>query len=205
VRGETKKMNDPTAENTENVSPLLKSRWFWSVAIMVVIILGGAWILFSQSISRISPVGGDAAVILEPAPIAGHPAPDFELATLDGELLRLSDFAGKPILVNFWATWCGPCRAEFPDFQKAWLESEDNLVIIAINHTTADRAEQVDDFVAEMGVTFPIVLDKDGQAAEAYQVRGLPTSIFIDSNGRVIEVFTGPINQAYIESKLGEF
>ena len=198
-------MNDTTIENTQNVSPPLKNRWFWGVAIIVVIILGGAWILFSRSISRISPAGGDAAVILEPAPVAGHPAPDFELATLDGEIVRLSDFAGKPILVNFWATWCGPCRAEFPDFQKTWVDNADNLVIIAVNHTTADQAEQVDDFVSEMGATFPIVLDEDGQAAEAYQIRGLPTSIFIDRDGIVNEVFTGPINQAYIESKLGEF
>ena len=198
-------MNDSTAENTQNASSLLKNRWFWGVVIIVVIILGGAWILFSQGMSRINPAGGDAAVILEPAPMPGHPAPDFELATLDGETVRLSDFAGKPILVNFWATWCGPCRAEFPDFQKAWVDNTDNLVIIAVNHTTADQAEQVDDFVAEMGVTFPIALDTEGQAAEAYQVRGLPTSIFIDRDGMVIEVFTGPINQAYIESKLGEF
>jgi peroxiredoxin len=197
-------MNNTTAENTQNVSPILKNRWFWGVTIVVILILGGVWILFSQTISRINPTTGDAAVILEPAPMAGHPAPDFELTTLDGEIVRLSDFAGKPILVNFWATWCGPCRAEFPDFQKAWLENTDDLVIIAINHTTADRAEQVDDFVAEMGATFPVVLDKDGQVAEVYQIRGLPTSIFIDRNGVVNEVFTGPINQAYIESKLGE-
>jgi peroxiredoxin len=197
-------MNNTTAENTQNVSPILKNRWFWGVAIVVILILGGVWILFSQTISRINPTAGDAAVILEPAPMAGHPAPDFELATLDGEIVRLSDFAGKPILVNFWATWCGPCRAEFPDFQKAWIGNTDDLVIIAINHTTADRAEQVDDFVAEMGATFPVVLDKDGQVAEVYQIRGLPTSIFIDRNGVVNEVFTGPINQAYIESKLGE-
>ena len=197
-------MNDTTAENTQNASSLLKNRWFWGVAIIVVIILGGAWILFSRSMSRISPTGGDAAVILEPAPIAGHPAPDFELATLDGETVRLSDFAGKPILVNFWATWCGPCRAEFPDFQKAWVENADNLVIIAVNHTTADQAEQVDDFVAEMGATFSVVLDEDGQAAGTYRIRSLPTSIFVDREGIVNEVFIGPVNKVYIEAKLDE-
>jgi peroxiredoxin len=192
-------MNDPTAENTQDVSPRLKNRWFWSIAIVVVIVLGVAWILFTHTIR---PTGRDAAAISEPAPIAGHPAPDFELATLDGEIIRLSDYAGKPIMVNFWATWCAPCRAEFPDFQKTWVDNADKLVIIGVNHTTADQVEEVSDFVAEMGATFPIVLDKDGQVAEAYQIQGLPTSIFIDRNGTVIEVFIGPVNQAYIESKL---
>ncbi|MBN1992257.1 MAG: TlpA family protein disulfide reductase [Anaerolineae bacterium] len=167
--------------------------------IVIVIILGSAWILFSRAGSSGEDIAGS-----KPAPVAGHPAPDFELKSLDGEAVRLSNFAGTPVLLNFWATWCGPCRAEFPDFQKAYLENGDKLVIIGVNHTTLDQAEQVDDFVAEMGATFPIVLDKTGQTAETFQIRALPTSIFIDRNGIINEVFTGPINKAYIEAKLDE-
>jgi peroxiredoxin len=136
--------------------------------------------------------------------MAGHPAPDFELAGVEGEMVRLSDFKGKPVIVNFWATWCAPCRAEFPEFQEAAVDNADRLVIIGVNNTAADQAEQIPAFLEEFGITFPIVLDKNGDTIKAYRILGLPTTIFIDSNGIVNEVFTGPLNKAYIESKISE-
>jgi peroxiredoxin len=192
-----------TTNSMPRKSKIFKTRWFWGLAILLALGLGGTWIFYSQAVTTGGVTGGDAAA-LAPAPVAGHPAPDFELKTLAGETVRLSDFAGQPVLVNFWATWCGPCRAEFPDFQEASLANADRLVIIGINNTTTDRVDLVDDFVAEMGATFPIVLDEDGKVSQTYQIRGLPTSIFIDRNGMVNEVFTGPINKAYIEAKLNE-
>jgi peroxiredoxin len=183
--------------------PVLKRRPFWITLIGLVIVLGGIWIIFSQS-TRTNSLAGAEASELEPAPVAGHPAPDFELPTLDGDTLRLSDYQGRPVLVNFWATWCGPCRAEFPDFQEAYADNADDLVIIGVNNTAADQENLVEDFVAEMGATFPIVLDKTGQTVETYKVLGLPTTVFVDRNGIVSEVFTGPINKAYIEAKLSE-
>ena len=186
---------------TQPVPPLLKARWFWTTLIGLVIILGGGWISFSRTLADGTMAGSEAAS-LEPAAAAGHPAPDFELKTLEGKTIRLSDFKGKPVLINFWATWCGPCRAEFPDFQKASVDNAETLVIIGINNTSTDQEDQVPAFVEEFGVTFPIVLDETGETAKAYHILGLPTSIFIDSNGMVNEIFTGPINKAYIESKL---
>jgi len=196
-------MSADATRNRQNDPEIFKTRWFWGLVVLLAIGLGGAWILYSQAVTTGGVTGGDAAA-LAPAPVAGHPAPDFELETLAGETIRLSDFAGKPVLVNFWATWCAPCRAEFPDFQEASIDNADKLVIIGINNTAADQPELVDDFVAEMGATFPIVLDQDGKVSDTYQIRGLPTSIFIDRDGIVQEVFTGPINKAYIEAMLNE-
>lgn len=178
--------------------------WFWRTIIGLVLILGGGWIIFSRTLVGNSAAGSQTSG-LEPAPIAGHPAPDFELLSVDGETIRLSDFKGQPVIVNFWATWCGPCRAEFPEFQKAAVDNADRLVIIGVNNTAADQADLIPDFLDEFGITFPIVLDTaDGATVEAYRVLGLPTTIFIDSNGIINEVFIGPLNKAYIESKITE-
>jgi peroxiredoxin len=173
------------------------------ILIGLTLVLGSAWIAFSRSLANTLTLS-DETTSLEPAAVVGHPAPDFTLLTLDGETVRLSDFKGKPVLINFWATWCGPCRAEFPDFQKASVDNADNLVIIGINNTSTDQKEQVPAFVKEFGITYPIVLDESGDTAKAYGILGLPTSIFIDRNGNVNEIFTGPINKAYIEAKLSE-
>ena len=192
-----------TVNSTVPGASLLSQRWFWVVFIILVLILGSSWIVFSRTVAG-GVMPAEHAAALSPAPVAGHPAPDFALKTLDGEIIRLSDYKGSPVVVNFWATWCGPCRAEFPDFQETWVDNADRLVIIGINHTTADQASMVPDFVAEFGVTFPIVLDETGNTVDAYNVLGLPTTIFVDRNGVVQEVFTGPVNKAYIEAKLSE-
>ena len=170
----------------------------WPIVIGLVLIVGGIWFISSRL-----PIGSEG-ISSEPAPVAGSPAPDFALKNLDGETIRLSDFKGKPVIVNFWATWCGPCRAEFPEFQEVAIENGDNLVIIGVNHTSSDTPSLVPDFVQEFGITFPIVLDETGETVKTYRVLGLPTTVFIDRSGIVSEVFTGPVNKAYIDSKLTE-
>ena len=182
---------------------LVQRYWFWAALIALVLVLGGSWIALSRSLVNSRVSGGDA-VVLEAAPIAGHPAPEFELVSVAGETVRLSDFQGQPVILNFWATWCGPCRAEFPEFQQAAVDNADRLVIIGINNTSADQADQIPGFLKEFGITFPIVLDEDGQTIKRYRILGLPTTIFIDSDGIINEVFTGPLNKAYIESKISE-
>jgi peroxiredoxin len=91
-----------------------------------------------------------------------------------------------------------------PEFQEVATDNADDLVIIGVNNTTSDTAELVDDFVEELDITFIILLDEAGETTETYRVLGLPTTIFIDRDGVVNEVFTGPINKAYIESKIPE-
>jgi len=169
----------------------------WGGLIALALVLGGAWTLINR-IPQTTP-----AADLPAAPIKGHPAPEIVLGTLDGQTVRLSDFRGKPVIVNFWATWCPPCRAETPELQALHRELGDKVVLLGVNVTSQDNGD-VAGFVREFGVTYPILMDVDGKAFQDYNILGLPTTIFIDRNGIVNEVFTGAVNKAYIESKLPE-
>ncbi|GAA0430390.1 redoxin domain-containing protein [Lentibacillus halophilus] len=123
----------------------------------------------------------------------GKKAPDFELQTLQGEKVSLTDYRGQRVLVNFWASWCAPCRAEMPDMQK-FYENKD-IEILAVNLTTAENSESdVVDFVDEYGLTFPIPMDKNSNVANTYQIKPIPTSYMIDSEGRIQYKQLGPMN-----------
>ncbi len=193
---------EKTVPQPQNTPPILRSKGTWAAIILAVLLAGIGWIAYSAGL--VAQTGSAEAGQLEPAPIAGHPAPDFELPTLAGNTIRLSDYRGKPVVVNFWATWCGPCRSEFPDFQEAAVDNADSLVILGVNSTSVDQVANVPEFLDEYGITFPIVLDEQGDTVDNYRVLGLPTTIFINSDGIINEVFTGPLNKAYIESKISE-
>lgn len=126
--------------------------------------------------------------------VRGSTAPDFALQTLTGETVRLSDFHGQKVMLNFWATWCGPCRAEMPDMQKFYDEKD--IVVLAVNLTTSrfDEAENVEPFVDEYGLTFPILLDVDNEVADLYQIKPIPTSFLIDTSGKIHNVAYGALN-----------
>ena len=110
----------------------------------------------------------------------GSPAPAFTLKNLSGEDVSLSDYKGKIVLLNFWATWCGYCDMEMPDLQKL-DEENDDLVVLAID-VMEDRAD-VQDYITKGGYNFEVVLDEDGSLAQTYLVSGFPTSYFIDEEG----------------------
>ena len=118
-----------------------------------------------------------------PAPVVGAPAPDFTLETVDGESLRLSDLRGKVVAVNFWATWCAPCRLEMPDLQERAERFPDRLAVIGVNF--AETAEEVDAFRREVGVDFPLLLDPEADVQRLYRVLGYPTTFFIDEEGTI--------------------
>ena len=134
----------------------------------------------------------------------GDPAPDFRLQNLAGEEISLSDFRGKPVLINFWATWCGPCRDEMPFIQgvfedKEW--SDQGLVILAVN--LGEPPAKVEEFMEEYGLTFPVLLDARQDAAKAYNVRGIPATFFIDKNGIIKDRQVGAFpSQAKIDWRL---
>lgn len=132
----------------------------------------------------------------------GETAPDFELTTLDGEAVRLSDYKGKKVILNFWATWCPPCRAEMPDMQKYYDEQAEgeNVEILAVNLTTADKGmDKINAFVDEFSLTFPIPMDTEGDIGDLYQAASIPTSYMIDTDGRVQQKIVGPMNEEMME------
>ena len=137
----------------------------------------------------------------------GETAPDFELETLEGETAKLSDYRGKKVILNFWTTWCPPCRAEMPHMQDYYDQNakEDNVEILAVNLTTADHGmEKITSFVSEYGLAFPILLDAEGDMGTVYQAVTIPTSYILDTEGRVRNKFVGPMDQATIEELIGK-
>lgn len=123
----------------------------------------------------------------------GNFAPDFELETLDGERMKLSDFRGKRVMLNFWATWCPPCRAEIPDMQRFYEDKD--VVILAVDLTSTETdLDNIPEFVEEFGVTFRILLDENDRVATLYEIQPIPTSYLIDSEGIVHNMAVGALN-----------
>lgn len=123
----------------------------------------------------------------------GELAPDFELETLEGETVHLSDYRGENVIVNFWATWCPPCRAEIPDLKKLYKNKE--VVILAVNLSETEENEgKIGDFVEKFGMGFPVLMDANSDVANNYQVQAYPTSYMIDSDGRINFIALGAMN-----------
>ena len=137
------------------------------------------------------------------APQIGKLAPSFQLDDIDGKSVSLSDFRGKPVLINFWATWCYPCRSEMPYIQQIYDEwSGQGLVVLAIN--IGESSSQVERFIQSYNLSFPVLLDVAGNVAEQYNIRYIPRTYFIDGSGTIRDVKMGAFNSlAEIEDKLG--
>lgn len=131
----------------------------------------------------------------------GSPAPDFELTTLDGDTVKLSDYKGKKVILNFWASWCPPCVAEMPHMQQFYEDNKENdIEIVAVNLTSLDKGmSEINKFVDENNLSFTIPLDKDGTIGIQYETFSIPTSYIIDSNGIIIKKIVGPMNEAMME------
>lgn len=129
----------------------------------------------------------------------GSAAPDFELVDLNGEKHRLKDYEGQGVLLNFWGTWCGPCEREFPAMTRQYeAMKHDGVQILAVNFAQSDF--EVTNYVENMGMTFPVAIDKTKSVFTAYNIDPLPTSIFIDPQGNVERIVTGEMSEAQIAS-----
>ena len=173
-----------------------------------VLVLGGAGILYHQLGQKLTPdllatqaareaesteASAPTAQTTEPA---NYLTPEFTVYDLDGNEVHLSDFFGKPIVLNFWASWCGPCQMEMPDFNEKYLEIGEKVQFLMVNMTDGSRetVESASAFIAEQGYSFPVYYDADLDAATVYSVYSLPTTYFIDVEGYTVARATGAIS-----------
>jgi len=142
--------------------------------------------------------------IVQPgSPEPGGQAPDFALRDLDKEIVRLSEFRGKPIVLNFFASWCVPCLAELPLIQDAHLKAEEaGYVVLGV--AVQDNRRALRSLSESMGLTFPMVLDGDNSVGIAYHVVGPPATFFIDENGKVVSVVAGTIEEEALQQELAK-
>jgi peroxiredoxin len=137
-------------------------------------------------LDHIGEAVGDAVY----APVVGQLAPLFAGATADGTGISLSDLRGRPVVLNFWATWCAPCTAEMPELQRVQDTFEDAVTVVGLN--TGESAAVVRQWAADHAITFPLALDPAGETAATYQLRGQPTTFVINAEGLVTDVLLGP-------------
>ncbi len=168
---------------------------FFPLLILAVLALGAGWIWLTRVPAPV------ALAPARPLPLAGRPAPDFTLPQPGGGELTLADLRGKAVVLNFWASWCGPCEAEMPELQEAARKyGEQGLVVLGVNQ--GEPEEIVVDYLERLGITFPIVLDEAVQVSELYRVNSLPTTFFIDRDGILRDQVIGQMNTAVLQQRL---
>jgi len=154
--------------------------------------------------------GGEAVSQAQPMGEVNRPAPPFTVPTIDGGTVSLDSYKGQVVLLNFWATWCEPCKREMPALESAHQELGDQgLAIIGVNLTDDElvqghNQEAIAAFIAQYGVTYPTALDLDGELTNAYRVFPLPTSFFIDGEGRIRYVHIGELTREDVQARFLE-
>lgn len=171
-------------------------RFKWLVFIFMMAGLGGWW----TWVSREEVLHFSGVENLTEAPLAGYLAPDFTLTSTQGQTIHLKELQGQPIVLNFWATWCPPCRAEMPELEASSQQFQGVVTFLGIDQ--GEEAKTVTQFGQEFGISYPLLIDSNSQVNDLYGIRALPTTIFVDADGVVQEVYSGILNRAILQSKL---
>lgn len=174
------------------------------IILVLILLVGVAYVLYAQLGSRV-----DAKQLAAQEEQNGETpeetpplAPDFMMTDAEGNEVHLSDYIGTPIVLNFWASWCRPCKMEMPEFNEKYLEMGDEVQFLMVNMTTSSREslEKARSFIAEQEYSFPVFYDTEGDAAETYGVYSLPATIFIDAEGRAVAQATGVIDAEILQT-----
>ncbi|TAK62482.1 MAG: TlpA family protein disulfide reductase [Dehalococcoidia bacterium] len=162
---------------------------------VAVFMFGPKGAINSQSISV------TVAATTDP-PKVGKPAPDFELTQIDGTKVRLSDLKGKPVWINFWATWCPPCRAENPDIQEVYNEHKDADGLVLLSPAIGESRDTVAGYMERADLHYPVGTDPTTQIAANYRVLGIPTHVFVDREGIIRDMRVGAMSKKTMEKKI---
>lgn len=167
----------------------------WSTCSIIILVLGATWVWISAA----SP--GSTSHGNLPAPRVGFLAPDFRLTTSSGDEYTLSELRGQPVIINFWASWCPPCRSEMPAIQRVYDQYQNRgFTVLAVNATHQDNLDDAITFSQSLRLTIPILLDRDGAVSNLYEVRSLPTTFFVDAQGTIQErVIGGPMADSLLQ------
>lgn len=160
------------------------------VVITCILAVGGVFFLASDG-----PKAGRAA-----AQETGEMAPDITVQKLDGTDVKLSSLRGKPVFLNFWATWCPPCVGEMPHFEALYPKYQDQIQFLAVSQD--GNRNTVDSFIADKGYTFPVAWDSNQQAGQTYGIQAIPTSVLIDAEGKIIDIHVGGMSAGQLEAFL---
>ncbi len=175
--------------------------------IALVVVIAASMAVYNVYVDKVDPTTGaitDASqTMAEVQTFAATAAQDFTMQDASGKTVKLSDFKGTPVVLNFWTSWCSYCRSEMPYFESAYKQYGDQVQFIMLNPVKSERSSNGGKtFIQESGYTFPVFYETEGKAITSYGLRGFPATIFIDANGNIVDKNLGAISQAKLNEMI---
>jgi thiol-disulfide isomerase/thioredoxin len=166
--------------------------------VLVLVVLAAAALVLAGRLAGPPPT--TAGVVVEGKAVVGRPAPRVELPGLRGGRVRLADLRGRPVVLNFWASWCPPCLAEMPEFQRVHRRLGDRVAFLGVNQR--DQAQAAERLARSSGVTYPLALDAAGRAFDAFGGLGMPTTVLIGADGTVADIVSGQLDETLLRERI---